>query len=186
LLGSQGPKKGKEIWESWKRAWDLWNNHYIEGRVDPVWVKEEYEKSKKEYEEEMKERMEWKRKLRGREPGRHDCDPPLKVKRPDQVTKCSKSSAGFFAMKDLPEYYQPEIPPVGTHVRDWEEDMIRNTVWRPRQAGGTVAKIELDSDIGRCFRNSNLQVDGGVDCGRSPYPVHSTLYLVVQLLAKKI
>ncbi|KAK0119755.1 hypothetical protein ONS95_011189 [Cadophora gregata] len=42
---------GAEVWASWKRAWDLWNNHYIEGRVSPVWIREEYERLKKEMED---------------------------------------------------------------------------------------------------------------------------------------
>lgn len=46
--GGNGPasKRGREIWESWKRAWDLWNNHFIEGRVNPIWVKKEYNRLK--------------------------------------------------------------------------------------------------------------------------------------------
>jgi hypothetical protein len=135
-------------------------------------VREEYEKLKKQYEEERKERAERKKKLRGNGTGyHHNDDPPLKMKRPDQVTKSNKSSAGFFAMKDLPEYYRPEAP-TGTNIRDSEvEDTMRNTVWRPRLVGDTVVNIEIDRDI-RCFlRNNNLQVDGGVDCGRSPYRV---------------
>jgi hypothetical protein len=184
LLGPQKSKKGKEIWESWKRAWDIWNNHYIEGRVDPVWVREEYEKLTKEYVEERKERTERKKKLKGRGRGyHHDDDLPLKMTLPDQATKSNKSSAGF-AMKDLPEYFRPEIP-IGTNIRESKvEHTIRNTVWRPRQVGETVVKIELDRDIGCFLRNNNLHVDGAVDCGRSPYPVHSTSYPVIHLLTK--
>ncbi|KAH7355043.1 hypothetical protein BKA65DRAFT_233156 [Rhexocercosporidium sp. MPI-PUGE-AT-0058] len=43
-----GPRRGAEVWASWKRAWDLWNNHYIEGRVSPVWIRAEYDRLKKE------------------------------------------------------------------------------------------------------------------------------------------
>ncbi|KAH7411084.1 hypothetical protein BKA64DRAFT_704190 [Cadophora sp. MPI-SDFR-AT-0126] len=46
--GSKGESAGVEVWASWTRAWDLWNNHYIEGRVSPVWIREEYERLKKE------------------------------------------------------------------------------------------------------------------------------------------
>jgi len=46
--GFRGGSAGAEVWASWKRAWDLWNNHYIEGRVSPVWIREEYERLKKE------------------------------------------------------------------------------------------------------------------------------------------
>jgi hypothetical protein len=185
LVGPQRPQKGNEIWESWKRAWDIWNNHYIEGRVDPVWVREEYEKLKKEYGEERKERTEKKQNLRRRGTGYHHNDgPPLKMKRPDQVTSSNKSSAGFFAMKDLPEYYRPEVP-IGTNVRDSEVGhAIMNTVWRPRHVGETVVKIELDRDIECFLKNNTLQVDGGVDCGRSLYPVYYTPYPIIQLLTK--
>ncbi|KAE8447665.1 hypothetical protein EG329_010471 [Mollisiaceae sp. DMI_Dod_QoI] len=49
-----GPKDGVEVWETWKRAWDLWNNHYIEGRECPTWIKSEYERIKKVMEDEKK------------------------------------------------------------------------------------------------------------------------------------
>ncbi|CAG8980006.1 hypothetical protein HYALB_00005179 [Hymenoscyphus albidus] len=32
-----------EVWLSWKRAYDLWNNYYIEGRVNAEWLKEQLE-----------------------------------------------------------------------------------------------------------------------------------------------
>jgi len=38
---------GKEVWSSWKRAWDLWNNHYIDGRVDEAWIAAEWARRKK-------------------------------------------------------------------------------------------------------------------------------------------
>ena len=44
--GSGGPLpggNGVEIWKSWKRAFDIWNNFYIEGRVNDVWVGRELE-----------------------------------------------------------------------------------------------------------------------------------------------
>lgn len=39
-----GGRNGKEVWLSWKRAWDVWNNHFIDGRVDPLWVRAEWER----------------------------------------------------------------------------------------------------------------------------------------------
>jgi len=39
---------GPEVWKAWKRAWDLWNNHYIEGRVNKGWVRDELERRKQE------------------------------------------------------------------------------------------------------------------------------------------
>lgn len=55
LHETQGTSKGKEIWKSWKRAWDIWNNYYIEGRVNQGWVKLELERREKDFEN-------WKRK----------------------------------------------------------------------------------------------------------------------------
>ncbi|PBP25567.1 hypothetical protein BUE80_DR003526 [Diplocarpon rosae] len=52
----RGQTAGEEYWESWKRAWDLWNNHYIEGRVSPVWIRGEYERIRKEMEVAREER----------------------------------------------------------------------------------------------------------------------------------
>ena len=44
LVGRDGNSdRGKEIWLSWKRAWDIWNNHYIEGRINPIWIRQEWE-----------------------------------------------------------------------------------------------------------------------------------------------
>ncbi|KAH6676391.1 hypothetical protein B0J14DRAFT_690625 [Halenospora varia] len=59
---------GKEVWESWKRAWDLWNNHYIEGRVDARFMREEYEGQQAERKESEKKnagkrRKRWLRQL---------------------------------------------------------------------------------------------------------------------------
>jgi hypothetical protein len=51
LTGPHTGNRGREIWESWKRAWDLWNNHYIEGRVNPEWVKKEWDRRAKERED---------------------------------------------------------------------------------------------------------------------------------------
>jgi len=48
LTGPKTNHRGKEIWESWKRAWDLWNNNYIEGRVNPEWVKMEWDRRTEE------------------------------------------------------------------------------------------------------------------------------------------
>ncbi|CAL3962848.1 unnamed protein product [Diplocarpon coronariae] len=53
----KGQTGGEEYWESWKRAWDLWNNHYIEGRTSPVWIRGEYERIRKEMEAAREERI---------------------------------------------------------------------------------------------------------------------------------
>lgn len=64
LLGTNdhpGPGNGKEVWESWKRAWDIWNNHYIERRVNPVYIAEEFQGLKKRFDDEDQEEESKKR-----------------------------------------------------------------------------------------------------------------------------
>jgi hypothetical protein len=46
-----GPGNGAEVWASWQRAWDIWNNHYIEGRVNPVWIAEQFPVLKKRFDD---------------------------------------------------------------------------------------------------------------------------------------
>lgn len=79
-------------------------------------------------------------------------------------------------MKDLPYYRYPEDPELPEDHPEqvaWEElmwdDPIENTVWRPRRVGEKILNIEIDGDdIGG---DPVLTVNGGVDCGREPYPV---------------
>lgn len=47
-------KRGRELWLSWKRAWDLWNGYYIEGRENPVWIRREYERQLRIFRDERK------------------------------------------------------------------------------------------------------------------------------------
>jgi hypothetical protein len=92
-----------------------------------------------------------------------DSEPP-----PKPLVNPDGSSGGWFPLKDLPEYYEPE------DVRDdgnvWA-DAVTNTVWRPRRVGEKTLEIALDGDIEEFFKNEEFNVDGGVDCGRSPFPV---------------
>ena len=67
LVGKDGHSRcggnGKEIWLSWKRAWDIWSNYYIEGHVNPAWVRQELERrelAQKEWNAKTDERR-WKR-----------------------------------------------------------------------------------------------------------------------------
>lgn len=46
----------QEVWLSWKRAYDLWNNHYIEGRVNVKWVQESMEKMREKMKNRSKKR----------------------------------------------------------------------------------------------------------------------------------
>lgn len=65
----------------------------------------------------------------------------------------------------MPEYAIPES--VGEDSAKWENTMA-NTVWRPRRVGEQTANVVFDQP-----RNGKTEFDfaGGVDCGRSPYPV---------------
>lgn len=83
------------------------------------------------------------------------------------------SSGGYYAMKDLPEYQ--EYP-----GEEWN-DILTNTVWRPRHVGEKTLKIDMDDDFNDLLDDNQLTVDGGVDCGKSPYPVsrRSTILRVV-------
>jgi hypothetical protein len=343
--GNGGNERGKEIWLSWKRAWDLWNNHYIEGRVNPVWVAEEWKRREKKEknakrDRERKQRMGRMSGQRGggvpdgdgegsnlslvgtddedvrrengsdvvfirgdscllgrvaevpdldseEEVGRHgghlmrrsdtgqewgplpptaerkkwiktEClhtndsgedrfdeeweevdesvekrlppsppgggggnppsppPPPSDHSGPDPPDSNPKtkhighsdqgdddddddddddgnddyddydddadiivnhrtinrdgSSGGYYPIKDLADYRLPENDPISDTYSDWQ-DVTSNSVWRPRRIGEKKLKIDLDEDIEEFFKNSDMEVWGGVDCGRSPYPV---------------
>ncbi|KAG0652883.1 hypothetical protein D0Z07_0410 [Hyphodiscus hymeniophilus] len=230
--GGGGGDHGKEIWLSWKRAWDLWNNHYVEGRVNPVWVGEEWERREKAKEKWDRERDDRRRrkdrekvaKAGGHQPSDPNIDPlrPIRevrrpkpgleknpavggthphhgraVRGPDAATDVpdvpddtmvlgsgdeehsdseppaepninpDNSSAGWFPMKTLEEYREPGEDSIDDNT--WI-DSIANTVWRPRRVGERTLRIDVDKDIEE-FRKSELNDDGGVDCGRSPFPV---------------
>ena len=83
----------------------------------------------------------------------------------------SGSSGGFHALKNLDAWYQQP----GWQQQPGEEDppfdLVENTVWRPRRVGEKKLKIDLDQDIEDFLKTTELEVDGGVDCGRAPYPV---------------
>jgi hypothetical protein len=97
-----------------------------------------------------------------------DSDPPLPDLGPLRRGP-DGGAAGFLPMKLFPEYREP-IPAGNGDFLDWT-DNIQNTVWRPRRVGEKTLKIDLDEP----WENiTDLEVDGGLDCGRSPYPVSST------------
>jgi hypothetical protein len=93
--------------------------------------------------------------------------PPVPKLRPaaDVVGK-DGSNGGFMPMKLLPEYLQPS-PDADGNYPEWE-DVIANTVWRPRRVGEKTLSIGMDQEWGI---STEFEFDGGVDCGRSPYPV---------------
>lgn len=79
-----------------------------------------------------------------------------------------EASGGFRPMKNLPDYAIPDTDEFGQYP-PWEDPLL-NTVWRPRRVGEKKLKIDIDEDIDDS-RPTDLEVLGGVDCGRSPYPV---------------
>jgi hypothetical protein len=162
---------GYEIWMSWKRAWDIWNNNYIHGRVNTTWVKKEFERqlrlergSGSGGESEM-----FEAESKPQENDEPSADEP--------GSEGDSSSGGFRALRNFPEFKAP--PPFYSEADDdgiiWD-DLINNSVWMPRQVGEKTAQVGLDVDPGEFLRNSNLERDRGVDCGRLPYPVSIQQY----------
>ncbi len=93
--------------------------------------------------------------------------PPVPMFRPAvAVAKVDGSTGGFKPMKILPDYAAPPPDEDGNYP-EWE-DVIGNTVWRPRRVGETTLSVGIDELWGG---KSEFEFDGGVDCGRSPYPV---------------
>lgn len=76
------------------------------------------------------------------------------------------AAAGFLPLKLLDEYVEPDMNEDGSYP-EWH-DAFQNSVWRPRRVGEKTLRIDLDEPW---VPNTDLEVDGGVDCGRSPYPV---------------
>jgi hypothetical protein len=76
---------------------------------------------------------------------------------------------GFMPMKLLPEYLAPDTDEGGNYPEDWE-DVLATTVWRPRRTGEKDGEVEVGIDE-PWGEESEFEFDGGVDCGRSPYPV---------------
>jgi hypothetical protein len=181
---------GREVWESWKRAWDIWTNHYVEGRVNEVWLEQTYRK----YEawENYSTRAERGRRRLRRNPktGPYRTeekasgpvpypDPgsdtetdyasntdPTRVKKPPIVEK-DGSSGGFFAMRDFEEYATLDV----NYLSHEYYDPIENSVWRPKRVGEENLEIDMDKEMHEFLVSTDLEFDGGVDCGRSPYPV---------------
>lgn len=86
------------------------------------------------------------------------------------------SAGGFLPLKNLPEFREPEPTVDGEFPPDWV-DNIQNTVWRPRRVGEKTLKIDLDEPWEKI---TDLEVDGGLDCGRSPYPVNFSIATKLQ------
>ncbi|CAD6448656.1 103a1c68-8382-4bef-bb96-af23637da001 [Sclerotinia trifoliorum] len=87
------------------------------------------------------------------------------------------SSGGFFAMRDFLEYAVPDEDDASFHEY---YDPIENSIWRPIQVGEQRPKIDMDEEPDSFLKNSQFEIDGGVDCGRSPYPLLRPLYRYAQ------
>lgn len=87
------------------------------------------------------------------------------------------SSGGFFAMRDFLEYAVPDEDDAS-----FQEyyDPIENSIWRPIQVDEQILKIDMDEEPDSFLMNSQFEIDGGVDCGRSPYPLLRPLYRYAQ------
>lgn len=82
-------------------------------------------------------------------------------------------SGGFKAMRELPEYLEPADDDTDEHIDTrYYRDAIQNTVWRPRRTGEVETRIEIDEPFNASAK-TDLEIHGGLDCGRSPYPVRN-------------
>jgi hypothetical protein len=176
----KGKEKGNEVWRAWKRAWDLWNGYFVEGRVNEGFVRGEYERIKTELEVD-RERIRKGEQMVMSGDDEEDANMPFsrpvwrgtppvpKLRDAEEVVKEDGSTGGFMPMKLLPEYCAPETDEAGNYPEGWE-DVLANTVWRPRRVGEREGEASVGID-GEWGGKSEFEFDGGVDCGRSPYPV---------------
>lgn len=85
---------------------------------------------------------------------------------------------GFFPLSDFPEYRKQRLLYDNNHI-----DVIQNMIWRPRRLGEELGAplVDIDGLIETSFEEQrqggtvdetgfNGWVDGGYDCGRSPFP----------------
>jgi len=182
-VGSEkGKEKGDEVWRAWKRAWDLWNGYFVEGRVNEGFVRGEYERIKTELEVD-RERIRKGEQMVMSGDDEEDANMPFSrpvwrgtppvpwLKDAEEVVKSDGSTGGFMPMKLLPEYCAPETDEAGNYHEGWE-DVLANTVWRPRRVGEREGEVSVGID-GVWGEKSEFAFDGGMDCGRSPYPVRT-------------
>ncbi|KAH6723184.1 hypothetical protein BKA61DRAFT_663918 [Leptodontidium sp. MPI-SDFR-AT-0119] len=99
-----------------------------------------------------------------------DEEPAVFYKQAHLVEREDGFGGGFFPMKCLDPYPEPEDLDGDGIDPDWL-DALQNTVWRPRRVGEKTLRIEMDERFEDFIAENSLEVDGGVDCGRSPYPV---------------
>ena len=153
---------GAEIWESWKRAWDLWNNHFIEGRVNPTWMKKAW----------SKRAAAWQKSF---DINRHQIinrEQEEAKGQPVNAVEWDGSSGGYCAIKDMAEY---RIPRDDEELTEDFVDVLENSVWMPRRVGEKTLEVGLDVDYSEFLVSPRFERGGGIDCGRSPYPVSALM-----------
>ncbi|RDW69354.1 hypothetical protein BP6252_08374 [Coleophoma cylindrospora] len=88
----------------------------------------------------------------------------LSEKQREQDDRALGDGGGFYAMKNLPEYVEPDfdLPADVSWV-----DGLENTVWMPYRSGEKVTNIKIDQDVSKVGKE--FEYDGGRDCSRSPH-----------------
>jgi len=180
--------KGLEVWKSWKRAYDLWNNHYIEGRVDPEWVRDRWEEKQPQRDDEDSVRYNYRR---GHDP---------EAKKSFVWTQSNLRAPHGGLIKDLRLFKKaptaPEqdgndldgkfdsdidferVEPANTERAFLYYDAVQNSVWMPIRCGEKELRVDFDDydpkDPEQYYDKNEMEKDGGVDCGRFPHPVRSS------------
>ncbi|RDW80475.1 hypothetical protein BP5796_05173 [Coleophoma crateriformis] len=100
----------------------------------------------------------------------------LNEKQLEQDNRALGDGGGFYAMKNLPEYAEPDfdLPADVSWI-----DGLENTVWMPYRSGEKVTNIKIDQDVSKAGKE--FEYDGGRDCSRSP---HKLLEHVLKLGTK--
>lgn len=162
---------GHEIWESWKRAYDIWNGFYIEGRVDRRWVKDRWDEKKPQRDAMDEDHYH-----------RRETDPAIiaelyslkKSRLPEPHGGGMKDHPGFKHHREVIRVHDSDGE--GDEEHDFEDDKlsfdgVQNTLWMPRRWGERTLEVGFDMSPVDYYLASNLELFGGVDCGRAPYPV---------------
>ena len=179
--GGRKAGNGGEVWRSWKRAYDIWNNFYIEGRIDSEWIRDRWAEKEPQRKADMANQRNYDRG-----------DDGAAAKKLNSWTQSKLRAPYGGAMKDDPMFKEP---PKKIHDLDnddkWDDEdedadqdnaeddddklffeRVQNTVWMPTRRGEKEVQIDFDEkDVKTFYKNTDLEVDGGVDCGRFPYPV---------------
>ncbi|KAL3427242.1 hypothetical protein PVAG01_00751 [Phlyctema vagabunda] len=178
--GPQALGNGKNIWNAWKRAFDLWNDYYIEGRVDTKEVGKELLAVEKE-------------QIQKRRGQNVDSANPGDASLADSEAEFLKDHPWREHVQTLDDAIRdtgpgirgikwviPEPPFNGVDQdRNWE-DPIENTVWMPVVCGETKPMFNWDIHTERLTSDNEHKeypeldehaLYGGYDCSIMPTPV---------------